>query len=327
MAPQFVDFNADGNIDIVTGTFDGSPHVALGTGKGFAKPGHILMADDSRIMLSAYWDFPKSSWEATEDGFPAGMELSGEHCCSAVAFDWDGDGDHDLLLGDKKTGAIFFRINEGTAQEPDFSDLNEPVLVGGKPLALPGGLTSPEVVDWDGDGLLDLLVGSYTGDDRKQSGGIWLLRNTGTKTEPAFAATTNLIPCEPMGGATSPQRPEEGLYCDAKDVDGDGVLDLLVGGYSNYESQAVELSPEQKARLEELDALIAELTKEMSALTDPVFEDGDSETLGERFKALRETEEFKTVEGKIRAAEKEVDTLRPSPKRTAGVWLYRGLGK
>jgi len=38
----------------------------------------------------------------------------------------------------------------------------------------------PNVGDWNGDGLKDMLVGVYT------SGNIWYLQNTGTNAQPVF---------------------------------------------------------------------------------------------------------------------------------------------
>lgn len=50
MSPQFVDFDADGRLDIVAGTFDGSPHVARGSAEGWRAPEQILDASGARIV-------------------------------------------------------------------------------------------------------------------------------------------------------------------------------------------------------------------------------------------------------------------------------------
>ena len=118
MLPQFVDFNADGFMDIVTGTYDGSPHVAYGSANGFNKPGHILDRNGDRILLGQFWDYKAETWQSG-DG----------HCTSAVAFDWDADGDYDILLGDYNKGHLALRINEGTNEKPAFSTNNKPVMI------------------------------------------------------------------------------------------------------------------------------------------------------------------------------------------------------
>jgi len=57
MAPQFVDFNADGHIDIFTGTFDGSPHVAYSSAEGFQSPVRLLDAHGECVLLTQFWNY------------------------------------------------------------------------------------------------------------------------------------------------------------------------------------------------------------------------------------------------------------------------------
>ncbi|MFN0291060.1 FG-GAP repeat domain-containing protein [Pedobacter helvus] len=103
--------------------------------------------------------------------------------------DWDGDGKLDIIAGNSM-GFFFLYKNTGTNQMPIYGD-PEPLVADGKVIHVqpgyrediqgPGearwGYTSPNVVDWDGDGLLDLV----TGDSR---GKFMVYLNIGTKTHP-----------------------------------------------------------------------------------------------------------------------------------------------
>ena len=55
---------------------------------------------------------------------------------------------------------------------------------GGKPIDTEVGHAAPCVVDWDGDGVKDLLVGQFGG------GLLWIFRNEGTNGAPKLAAGT-----------------------------------------------------------------------------------------------------------------------------------------
>lgn len=63
-------------------------------------------------------------------------------------------------------------------------DLAPPVRLeaGGKPIDTEIGHAAPLVVDWNGDGKRDLLVGQFGG------GRLWIFRNTGEDGDPRLAA-------------------------------------------------------------------------------------------------------------------------------------------
>ncbi len=132
-----------------------------------------------------------------------------------VLADLDGDGDLDVLgWSNGKGNAPIFAPNTGTAEAPAFG------VVSANPFGLvaSGFASSPAFGDLDGDGDLDLLVGT-------DAGPILFFSNTGSASHPAFAA-----PIENPFGLTVDDPPWGGIYSQPLlgDIDGDGDLDVFV---------------------------------------------------------------------------------------------------
>ncbi|MGA0900646.1 MAG: FG-GAP repeat domain-containing protein, partial [Luteolibacter sp.] len=123
---------------------------------------------------------------------------------SAAASDWDASGTMDLFIAHESGLRVFENI--GTPYNPNFSE----VLSGFGGLATYiAGITRPKICggDWSGDGIGDLVIGGNTGTLRfVASGGTF--SSDGTGTDLVISSTT-----------TSPA---------LGDMDGDGLLDLLV---------------------------------------------------------------------------------------------------
>jgi len=335
MGSQFVDLNADGHLDLLTATFDGSPHVAYGSAEGLGDPVHLKDAEGRRIIISSIWNNEKKTHENLGRALPDGQARD-ERCISALAFDWDGDGDFDLLLGSYEGGRLYRQMNEGTNKQPKFTGKNIPVEAGGEPFELPAKMTTPRLVDWDGDGDLDLVAGTFGDSYRDRTGGgVYLSRNLGKKGAPRFGAVETLIPPSPKG-QQGPTRPDGGLYADPVDWDGDGDLDLLVGAYSIWTPKQRELSEEEQQAAARLRKRQQEIQKEQQALMTRVREETAraAEGLEPGSREYREkwSEVFKkhradyTALSKKRAAvTKELRKLVPGRQRVPYVWLYERL--
>lgn len=205
-SPNLADFDGDGDADLLCGSFTDRLTYFQNTGSRTAP---------------AY----AAGRELIRDGKPLRMELC---MIVPVAFDWDGDGDVDLVVGEED-GRV--SLLEHTGQ-----------VAGGMPQFLPprpfrqeadavkfGALVTPAPADWDDDGDTDLVCGNT-------AGFIGFIENLDGGDPPRWAAPVRLaaggavirIQAGPNGSIQGPCETKWGYTTlDVADWDGDGRTDIV----------------------------------------------------------------------------------------------------
>ena len=161
--------------------------------------------------------------------FPVGQPLTSGGYNAPTYGDVDRDGDADLVVGVQRglcfqsrtavSNLIYFE-NAGTAQDPDLQIRTDRMIV-----ALDvGSRSTAAFADLDGDGDLDMVLANESNPDDPSRANLVRYENTGTATAPAFRQVdADWLELAYDFGAYAPT---------FADVDGDGDLDLLVGGFN-----------------------------------------------------------------------------------------------
>jgi len=169
--PTAIDWDRDGDLDLIVGDEDGRVALIEHTGQ--------VTEGLPQFLPPRYF-----RQEADEVKFGA--------LATPCGFDWDGDGDEDILCGNtagyisfiENLGGIPVRWAEPRRLEADGKVLRIQAGPNGSiqgPCEAKWGYTTQTVGDWDQDGLPDLMVNSIWGR-------VEWYRNVGTRTKPRLAA-------------------------------------------------------------------------------------------------------------------------------------------
>ncbi|MDO5553075.1 MAG: VCBS repeat-containing protein [Planctomycetia bacterium] len=232
-SPNFVDYDDDGDLDIICGCFldyfTCFENIGTRTSPVYMDRGVLVDPTGQKIVMDLEMITPVvCDWDSDgdsdiicgdEDGRVALIEntehfvnskpvflqphylkqeadlLKCGNLCSPCGCDWDGDGDWDIICGNAAGYICFIENLSGPGVDPPVwavpvklsaGEENPFRLIAGTNGSIQGpaeekwGYITESVADWDGDGLLDIIVNTIRGR-------VFWLKNIGTQTAPKLA--------------------------------------------------------------------------------------------------------------------------------------------
>lgn len=233
--PGFADINGDDAIDIVN-------FWALGK--------FVEYHQNTGLSLFGSYDslnyrLNSSCWGSFEENESSNVLVLNSNCgnkgeikdnfrhsgSTMLLLDLNGDGIKDIVIGDVDYPNLISLTNGGTAdtarmivQDTLFPTPSKPVKLFSMPAA--------NTLDVDFDNVPDLLVSPFDPSLEKSENqhSIWLYKNIGTRQIPIYSFVTSSFLQDRMIDLGS------GAYPSICDVNGDGLLDIVVGNWGSYDS-------------------------------------------------------------------------------------------
>jgi hypothetical protein len=288
-----VDYDADGDLDILAGTYTGELYFYEGLGAGAFRQGQLMR---------------------NVEGVPIDCTPTGLFAMAATpeAVDIDADGDLDLVVG-AGHGGVRVIENQGTRAEPVWAtEVGKLKTAVGKQIE-----GNVHHADWNGDGVRDLVVGSL-------DGSIGWHKNLGRNDLPSYGERIALLEKrgpEKFDVGTVPSRPSYRTKVHVTDYNDDGLVDLLVGDVADLFHPAPPLSAAQKQEMADLrpahdaakkirEAVLAEYNAARNKGSVPPELKERLKTTWQAFRPLKE--------------QMEAFTLRERDKTHGFVFLYLG---
>lgn len=245
--PALVDLDNDGDLDVLTFSLLGS-YVEHHLNKSKEMYGHC----DSLVfeMVNGCWG---SFYEnASNNNCTLGITCKGggivqptntddgaksiTHSGSTLlAFDGDGDGDKELLLGDVSHTNIIYLNNTGNAITANMGSQIDSFPINSKKVNIPS-FPGAFYLDVNNDGKKDMLFSPNTNSGAENTKSVWYYKNQGTVAVPDFIYNQDNFLQEQMIDVG------EGAHPVFVDFDNDGLMDIAVGTDGYYQSNGTLLS-------------------------------------------------------------------------------------
>lgn len=236
---------------------DGDPDILWGD---FFEPGLLWLKNQGTC---AHVDF-----HGERIPFPPGAPLETSGYNAPAAGDLNGDGRLDLVVG--VLGGAFNPVKTSTANlyeldqtAPGSWTVKTAHLLDGIDL---GAETIPAFGDIDGDGDIDLVVGTKIEPDNPRSGGIYWFENIGSRTAPVLQLRGHLAVLPAFHDAPA-----------LGDLDGDGLPDLVVGQFLDAVAWYHNSGKSGPGRFVLVDSAIVRLPRGSNAVPELHDIDGDGD--------------------------------------------------